>query len=80
MKKETKLALVAAVLIVAAVALFARYYFTEGTPKYAEPPTKADVDKQISDIQNNPNMPQQAKDIAIGQIKARSQGFGAPTK
>jgi len=34
------------------------------------------MDKQIKDIQDNPNMPQNAKDMAISQIKAHS-GMGA---
>jgi outer membrane murein-binding lipoprotein Lpp len=35
-----------------------------------------DPQKEIDRIQNDPNMPQKAKDMAIGQIKAR-MGEGA---
>lgn len=80
MKKETKLAAVAAVLLILAAVLLARFYVTEGSPKYTNPPTKADIEKQIADIQNDPHMPDQAKAIAIGQLRSRSQGVGAPVK
>jgi hypothetical protein len=53
---------------------------TDDSSRMAASPTKADIEKQISGIQNNPHMPQQAKDMAIGQIRARSAGLGAPVK
>jgi hypothetical protein len=80
MKRETKVAIAAAALIVLAVVLFARNLLTDDSVKYSKPPTKAALEKQIAEIQKDPHMPDQAKAIAIGQIRARSQGLGAPTK
>ncbi len=76
MNKEVKMIVVAVVLLAAAVALLARYVTTGGPAKLVPAPTAADVQKQITAIQNDPHMPDQAKAAAIGQIRAH-MGQGA---
>lgn len=80
MNKQTKLAIAAVALLVLAGAIFIVNFKNSSSANFKEPPTKADIEKQIADIQNNTHMPEQAKAAAIGQIRARSQGFGAPVR
>jgi len=76
MNRDTKLIILAVVLIVLAVGLFARY-FSSGSDR-ARPGGTADIEKQIADIQNNPHMPPQAKAIAINQIRSHGAGMSQP--
>lgn len=77
MNRDTKLIVLALVLIVLAAGLFVRYFSSSnsGTRPGA---TKADIEKQIGDIQNNPHMPPQAKAIAINQIRSHAAGMSQP--
>lgn len=77
MSKDSKLIAVAVVLLVIAAGLIVRH-FSASQASITAPPTKADIDKRVADIQNNPNMPAQAKAMAIGQIQAHSAGQTAP--
>jgi hypothetical protein len=54
---------------------------TAGSPP-PKPMSEAQLNKRISDIQNNPNIPPQGKEIAVRQMKAayemmKSQSEGA---
>lgn len=77
MTKDTKLIVVAVVLILVAVLIFARNMSSTQSAVKA-PPTKAEIEKQIAEIQNNEHMPAQAKAIAIGQLRAHTGGGGGP--
>ncbi len=79
MNRDTKLILVAVVLIVLAAALFARHYASsKGNTVDLTPAQKqAQMEKQIKEIQDNTHMPQRAKDMAIGQLRAHSAGASA---
>jgi len=71
MKQWRAWALIVALFAVA-IALFARQAVIssrENAPVKAKSP-----EEQIALIQNDPNMPEQAKAIAIGQIRARAGG------
>lgn len=79
MRRDTKLIAVAVLLIAVAAVLFARH-FSSSSENTVKPPTAVEVQKQITTIQNDPHMPEQAKAIAIGQLKAHSGGQGAPVQ
>jgi uncharacterized membrane protein YbaN (DUF454 family) len=63
------LLIAAVVLILVAAVMFGR----QMTNKEGQAVAARSAEEQIREIQNNPNMPEQAKAIAIGQIQASSQ-------
>ena len=69
MSRDAKLITAAVVAVLVAVILLARGYKSV-QPSYAQPPTNAQVQKQIADIEANPHMPAQAKAAQIGQLRA----------
>ena len=71
MNRDKNLIVVAVVLLVIAGALFVNH-FVKNQNQLAVPPSKADIEKQIAEIQNNPHMPDVAKAAAIGQINSRA--------
>jgi hypothetical protein len=72
MKRDKQLLVVAVVLLLIAGGLFLRHY-SASQESFTKPPTQADIEKRITDIQNDPHMPAIAKEIAIGQIRAHTQ-------
>lgn len=68
--------LVVVILFAVAGVLFGMQIFSRERP-VVKPRSP---EEQIAEIQNNPHMPEQAKAIAIGQIRAHSrQGTPSPT-
>ena len=76
MNQEKKMAIAAIVLLVIAAVILTRY-FASSKSGFKPAPTRADIAKQITDIQNDPHMPAQAKAIAIGELKAHMEGTQA---
>lgn len=69
MNRETKLAIVAVVLILAAAVIFF-FSYRSTQPQFVEPDPNA-LERSIQKIQNDPEMPPQAKEAAIGEIRRR---------
>ncbi|MCS7208600.1 MAG: hypothetical protein NZ874_03420 [Fimbriimonadales bacterium] len=73
MSRERKLAIIAiALLLAAAVIFFFSYRSTQ--PQFVEPDPN-ELEKRIQQIQSDPNMPPQAKEAAISELRRR---MGAP--
>ncbi|MDW8392593.1 MAG: hypothetical protein RMK84_21000 [Oscillochloridaceae bacterium] len=72
MNRETKLAIVAITLIVAAAIIFF-FTYRSTQPHFVEPDPN-ELEKRIQQIQNDPNMPPQAKEAAIGELRRRMGG------
>lgn len=69
MSRENKLAIVAIGLILAAaVIIFLTYRSTQ--PQFVQPNPNA-LQQEIERIQNDPNIPPQAKQAAINELRAR---------
>ncbi|MCX7924714.1 MAG: hypothetical protein N2554_02765 [Fimbriimonadales bacterium] len=76
MNRETKLAIVAISLIVAAAVIFF-FTYRSTQPQFVEPDPN-ELEKRIQQIQNDPNMPPQAKAAAINEIRRRMGGQQQP--
>lgn len=73
-KRNTALVVVLSLVIVVAVgSLVSRGCGSGDDHMVTRPVTQADVQKRITQIENDPHMPQFAKDAAIGQLKSRMQ-------
>lgn len=73
MNRETKLAIVAITLILAAAIIFF-FSYRNTQPQFVQPGPD-ELEKRIQQIQNDPNMPPQAKEAAISELRRR---MGAP--
>jgi hypothetical protein len=69
MTRENKLAIVAITLILAAAVIFF-FTYRSTQPQFVEPDPN-ELQKRIEQIQNDPNMPPQAKEAAISEIRRR---------
>lgn len=69
MSRENKLAIVAIVLILAAAVIFF-FTYRSTQPQFVQPNPNA-LQQEIERIQNDPNMPPQAKQAAINELRAR---------
>ncbi|MCS7301549.1 MAG: hypothetical protein NZ556_08370 [Fimbriimonadales bacterium] len=69
MNRETKLAIVAVALIIAAAVIFF-FSYRSTQPQFVEPDPN-ELERRIQQIQNDPQMPPQAKEAAIGEIRRR---------
>lgn len=69
MTRENKLAIVAITLILAAAVIFF-FTYRSTQPQFVEPDPN-ELQKRIEQIQNDPNMPPQAKEAAINEIRRR---------
>jgi hypothetical protein len=69
MTRENKLAIVAIMLILAAAVIFF-FTYRSTQPQFVEPDPN-ELQKRIEQIQNDPNMPPQAKEAAISEIRRR---------
>lgn len=69
MTRENKLVIVAIALIVAAALIFF-FTYRSTQPQFVEPDPN-ELQKRIEQIQNDPNMPPQAKEAAISEIRRR---------
>ncbi len=76
MNRETKLAIIAITLIAAAAVIFF-FTYRSTQPQFVEPDPN-ELEKRIQQIQNDPNMPPQAKEAAIGEIRRRMGGRQQP--
>jgi hypothetical protein len=65
MTRENKLAIVAITLILAAAVIFF-FSYRSTQPQFVEPDPN-ELQKRIEQIQNDPNMPPQAKEAAISE-------------
>jgi nitrogen fixation-related uncharacterized protein len=74
-KKQSRLAIIAIVLLIVAAALFF-WNYRASQPDMVKI-TPQDIEKEIQRIQHDPNMPPQAKEIAIQQLRTRS---GTPSQ
>jgi hypothetical protein len=62
-------------LLLLAAVLFVRGCRSQEPQNWVNtPPSEESIQKRITQIQNDPHMPQFAKDAAIGQLKAHMQG------
>jgi hypothetical protein len=69
MTRENKLAIVVITLILAAAVIFF-FTYRSTQPQFVEPDPN-ELQKRIEQIQNDPNMPPQAKEAAISEIRRR---------
>lgn len=69
MTRENKLAIVAITLLLAAAVIFF-FTYRSTQPQFVEPDPN-ELQKRIEQIQNDPNMPPQAKAAAIGELRRR---------
>lgn len=69
MTRENKLVIVAIALIVAAAVIFF-FTYRSTQPQFVQPDPN-ELQKRIEQIQNDPNMPPQAKEAAINEIRRR---------
>ncbi|GIV05488.1 MAG: hypothetical protein KatS3mg016_1063 [Fimbriimonadales bacterium] len=69
MNRETKLAIVAITLILAAAIIFF-FSYRSTQPQFVQPDPN-ELEKRIQQIQNDPNMPPQAKAAAISELRRR---------
>jgi hypothetical protein len=77
MKGQKNLLYVAVALLMVAGILFAAQWGRNREKPYATSPQ--DIQQEIERIKNNPNMPEQAKSIAIQQLQMRSGNYGSPS-
>ena len=69
MTRENQLVIVAIALIVAAAVIFF-FTYRSTQPQFVQPDPN-ELQKRIEQIQNDPNMPPQAKEAAINEIRRR---------
>ncbi|MDW8052694.1 MAG: hypothetical protein RMJ83_09490 [Armatimonadota bacterium] len=69
MSRDKKLAIVAITLILAAAVIFF-FSYRSTQPQFVEPDPN-ELEKRIQQIQNDPNMPPQAKEAAISELRRR---------